>query len=178
MLQRQEKHLHLLVMRQCIKKIVCFIAVALGVCINLSGCSSAKLSEAQIDEVEIRVSHYVSGTFEKAFKDKESADKYVDFFDALELQEKSKDIIVSELDGAGWDYITFKSQGKTVKQYVIYGDECICEEESLMNEILEIDATTEVGSREFLQKLDAHKWYVLSDEESIEWRAYKASLKQ
>ena len=178
MLERQEKCLHLSDMRQSIKKIVCHGVAVLAISIILAGCSSANLDSSQIDEIEIYLSHYGSGTFEKTFTDEESVNKYVDFFDGLELQEKSEDIIVSELDGAGWDYITFKSQGKIVKQYVIYGDKFICEEESLMNETLKMDVTTAEGYKEFAQKLDAYKWYVLSDEDSTEWKAYKASLAQ
>ena len=140
--------------------------------------SSAKLSEAQIDTVEIYISHYASGIVEKTLTEKDMVNKYVVFFDGLDLQEKSEDVVVSKLDGGGWDCISFKGQDKIIKQYVIYGAEFICEEESLMNETLKMDVTTVEGYKEFAQKLDAHKWYVISDEDHIEWQAYKQELKQ
>lgn len=170
MWQKQDKHLNLLDMHQKVKLYILIGILSIGVSTICTSCSSGKISETPIDKVEISSSHYIRGDVEKTFEDEESIKKYVTFFDELELRDIQKDERVSELDGGGWDYITFKNQDKIVKQYVLYGN-FICEDVDSVKDALKME-----NFKERCEKLDSLKWKVISNENSTQWQAYIQEL--
>ncbi len=154
-----------------VKKFISIGILSIGLFLTFSGCSSTKSSDMQVDKVEIYTTHYISGDAEQTFTDEETVKKYVDFFNKLDFDNPAKGEHVSEYDGGGWDYITFKRQDEIVSQYVIYGREFICKDVNSVKEALEMD-----NFQERCEKLDSLEWYAISEDNHTQWQTYIQDL--